>query len=464
MIVPLRGRVAPRADVIVIGGGVIGCWTAMHLLDRGRRVTLIERDTVGSGASSGNCGYLCPSHVMPLCGPGAIAHALPQLLSRNGALSVPLRWDVPLWRWLVRFGLNCNARHQSHAATARHALLVQSTRLYKEFLPGTQRDCHHRDQGLLMVHRDPRSFDAFAETADRLGTEFDVRPTRLDGHALTKLEPSLVDGLAGGWWFERDSHLDPAALMGELRDQIIAKGGQIIEQTEVHSMTVRDGMCRGLETSAGPMTADQFVVASGAETPRFAKPLGCHIPIVPGKGYSMTFDVGVDSATPRPVTPMIFEDTHVAVTPLGSRLRIGSTMQLMGYDRVIDPARIQMIRDSAATYFRDPPKGEPAQQWVGWRPMVQDDLPCIDQTPAASNAFIASGNGMIGLSTGTGTGQLVAEMMCGEATTIDPAPYSLDRFLPARSRRVRRRDGAASSAQLIYTPQPVSTKPVSTNK
>ncbi|CAN0490924.1 unnamed protein product [Hapterophycus canaliculatus] len=78
---------ASRPAVVVVGGGVIGCWSAYHLAQRGCQVTLVERSKIGSGASSGNCGYLCPSHVMPLCGPGAIRHSIPQLLSRGGALS-----------------------------------------------------------------------------------------------------------------------------------------------------------------------------------------------------------------------------------------------------------------------------------------------------------------------------------------------------------------------------------------
>ena len=58
------------ADVVVVGGGVIGTACAYYLAKAGRRVTLLDRGRVGGGCSHGNCGYVCPSHVLPLAAPG----------------------------------------------------------------------------------------------------------------------------------------------------------------------------------------------------------------------------------------------------------------------------------------------------------------------------------------------------------------------------------------------------------
>lgn len=418
-----------RPAVVVIGGGIIGCWSAYYLAQRGCKVSLIERDTLGAGASGGNCGYLCPSHVMPLCGPGAIRHALPQLFRRDGALSIPIRFDPSLWRWLLGFPFACVASKQTAAANARDRLLKSSTKLYAEYLADRTLECRWDTKGLLIVHRDPKTFHAFESDAQRLDAEFGIHATRLDGAALTQLEPTLVDSLAGGWLFPADTHLDPTKLMNRLHQDLLSLGVEILENTEVLSLNVVRGRAETMKTSKGDRKLDQLILATGAETPRFASDFKCRIPIVPGKGYSMTFTDIPDSEHHQwPQVPMIFEDTHVAITPLGNQCRIGSTMQLTGYDRTIDPRRLKMIRDNAQTYLRHTIKGEPKKTWVGWRPMVVDDIPCIDRSPSVQNAWVASGNGMIGLSTGTATGHLIADLVCGETPLIDPQPYSLRRF------------------------------------
>jgi len=438
------GLSGSRASVAVVGGGVIGCWSAYYLAQRGCHVTLIERNAVGSGSSGGNCGYLCPSHVMPLCGPGAISHALPQLMRRGSAFSIPMRYDPSLWRWLLAFPRYCSSSHQTVAAIARDRLLKASTKLYSEYLAGKERDCHWDTKGLLLVHRGRGSLEAFQSTADRLASEFNISATCLTGTELMNLEPSLIDSLAGGWLFPADSHLDPARLMQSLHANLRELGVEILEQTDVYSLQISRGRIESLKTSAGSIDIDQLVLATGAETPKFASELRCRIPIVPGKGYSMTFCTK-DELTKQnwPSVPMIFEDTHVAITPLGNELRIGSTMQLTGYDRTIDPRRLKMIRDNAQGYLRQTIRGEPEKTWIGWRPMAVDDIPCIDRSPAVQNAWVASGNGMIGMSTGTATGHLIADLICGDVPIVDPTPYSFARF---QTSKTSKRQAVATSA------------------
>jgi D-amino-acid dehydrogenase len=152
--------------------------------------------------------------------------------------------------------------------------------------------------------------------------------------------------------------------------------------------------------------------------------LGCRVPIQPGKGYSLTM--------PRPAVcptyPLIFEEHRVAVTPFASGYRLGSTMEFAGYDDTLDRSRLGLLTDAAKLYLKDP-FAEPVQEeWWGWRPMTSDSVPVIDRAPAASNVLIAAGHNMLGLSMAPATGKLVAEMLSGGATHIDPAPYSLKRF------------------------------------
>ena len=197
---------------VVIGGGVIGTACAYYLMRAGWQVTLIDRGGLGSGSSHGNCGFVCPSHVLPLAEPGMVAQGdqepLPaqlavrdQAAARPGALVVAL----PLRPALQR------ARHDRgrprHPAAARSSL-----RLYRELIEREGLDCEFETRAAvcLPVERG----DGGLRATDRLMTEsFDCPAQRYDGDAVLELEPALKPGLAGGWYYHDDAHLRPDKLM-----------------------------------------------------------------------------------------------------------------------------------------------------------------------------------------------------------------------------------------------------------
>ncbi len=134
---------------------------------------------------------------------------------------------------------------------------------------------------------------------------------------------------------------------------------------------------RAIVTSGGELEADAFVVAAGALTPLLAKHLGCRIPIQPGKGYSIT----MKRPACCPSIPLIFPQTHVAVTPMHSGYRLGSTMEFAGYDPTVDPRRLNLLRDGAKPYLQEPYCEPVEEEWFGWRPMTYDGKPIIGPCP-----------------------------------------------------------------------------------
>lgn len=125
---------------------------------------------------------------------------------------------------------------------------------------------------------------------------------------------------------------------------------------------------------------------------------------------------------------MIFPETRVAVTPFQSGYRLGSMMEFNGYDDSLNPKRLQLLRDGASPYLRDPHSTPVEQTWYGWRPMTYDGLPIIDRSPTLSNVMIAAGHSMLGLSMAPATGKLVAELLGGINTHLDASPYRVSRF------------------------------------
>ncbi|MFO0914053.1 MAG: FAD-dependent oxidoreductase [Pirellulales bacterium] len=411
-------------SVVVIGGGVVGTACAYYLAQEGWRVTLIERRGYGSGCSHANCGYVSPSHVLPLAEPGAIQKTLKAMLHPSSPFSIRPRFDPTLWSWLLHFARRCNTADMLQSAQAIHALLESSRQLYPQLIEQHHLACEWQTIGLLFVFESLKGFDKYSHTNDLLADKFDVPAQPLRGSQLTDFEPALKPGLAGAWYYPNDAHLRPDRLLSSWRKVLERIGVVIKEQCELESFVAEGGRVRAVKTSAGELAADQFVLATGALTPRFAQQLGCRIPIQPGKGYSITM--------PRPDRcpkyPMIFSERKVAITPMNSGYRIGSTMEFAGYDESISAQRLQLLTDAARDYLFDPYVEPFEERWYGWRPMTYDSVPIIDYSPRLPNVLIAAGHNMLGLSMATGTGRLVSEMLSGHRPHIDRQPYRVGRF------------------------------------
>ncbi|MBD3676249.1 MAG: FAD-dependent oxidoreductase [Planctomycetaceae bacterium] len=411
-------------SVIVVGGGVVGAATAHYLQQRGARVTILEKQTFGAACSHGNCGFVCPSHVLPLSKPDAISSTMKALFRPNSPFSIKPRLDIKLWMWLMNFARHCNERDMIAGGHALQALLLSSMEEYERLVREEIVRCEWQKKGLLYVYRDKQRLDAYEPTNQLLTETFNEPAVKYTSDELAELEPALKPGLAGAWLYEHDAHLRSDRLMESWKERLLSEGATLREGCEVQEIVSRDGRAVSVNTSQGEMTADQIVVATGALTPFLERFLGCKIPIQPGKGYSMTM--------PRPQicphVPMIFPECRVAVTPMESGYRLGSIMEFAGYDDSIKPQRLQLLRDGAAAFLKDPYCDPVEEEWYGWRPMTYDSLPIIDRSPTLENVWIAAGHNMIGLSMSTGTGKLIAEMMSGETPHIDPKPFRVTRF------------------------------------
>ena len=410
--------------VVVVGGGVVGACSAYYLAKAGWRVTVVDRGRFGRGCSHANCGYVCPSHVLPLAVPGAVRATLRTLFARNSPLKVRPAVVLKNPGWFWGFARRCNERDMLAAGRAIQALLTSSRGLFDDLIRTESLDCEWETKGLLFVFRSRAAFNHYAPVDELLTETFGTPARRLDADALLALEPALLPGNAGGYLYEGDAHLRPDRLMGELRRVLVGLGVEVREDCEVTGFVRECGTAKAARTAAGEVEADEFVVAAGAWTPQLNRELGCRVPIQPGKGYSVTM--------PRPAVcptyPLIFEEHRVAVTPFRTGYRLGSTMEFAGYDDTLNCDRLGILTDAAKLYLRDP-LAEPVQEeWWGWRPMTPDGLPVIDRSPALGNVLIAAGHNMLGLSMAAGTGKLVAALVGREKPHLDPNPYQLARF------------------------------------
>jgi D-amino-acid dehydrogenase len=348
------------------------------------------------------------------------------MLKPNSPFSVKPRLSKSFMSWFWNFSRRCNDKDMMSAGVGRHALLQSSKRLYQQIIVDEQIDCEWQEVGLLFVFDHEKEFAAFAETDALLRKEFGVGAEAYDGKQLVELEPAIKEGFGGAWHYESDCHLRPDKFLSQMKEKLVLKGVEVIENFSVSQFLAQSEKSSAVESSSGiEIEADHFVVATGSETPSLNKQLGMNVPIQPGKGYSLT----MPKPTRMPKIPIIFEDSHVAVTPMESKYRIGSTMEFAGYDTSINPKRLALLKKAAEKYLHEPHCDPIEETWFGWRPMTWDGKPVIDRSPAMKNVWIAAGHNMLGLSMATATGQLLKELMLGEEPHIDPSHFSASRFM-----------------------------------
>lgn len=412
-----------HSDVLVIGGGVVGVACAYYLAGNNKQVRILEKETVGSGASHGNCGFLFFSDLPPLCSPGAVSQELLRTIKGASPLYIAPRFDPRLFLWLMKFAGKCNRSHLKHAISARADLLGHSMALYNDLFSTEHLLCDEEHKGILMVFKDEANIKAYGKVNEQLKPfGFDAR--FYDKEALLTLEPALKEDVKGGWHHPKDHHLRPDLLMKTWKALVLSQGVLIEEECPVTGLTARGGWIAGVETPKGRYTADHYVLAAGAWTPGISKVVGMNVPVQPGKGYSITMD------RPRvcPEIPCYLYERNTVVTPFESGYRLGGTMEFSGFNQTIIPRRLENIRNAAGAYMKSPLGHPVKEEWVGLRPMTYDDLPIIDKSLKHENLYIATGHGMIGLTTATATGRLISDMISGKTPDIDPKPFSMKRF------------------------------------
>ncbi|HEY4322933.1 MAG TPA: FAD-dependent oxidoreductase [Mucilaginibacter sp.] len=413
------------SKAIIIGGGVIGLFSAYYLHQSGWEVDVLEQGDLSDNCSFGNAGMITPSHFVPLAAPGMVEQGIRWMFNSKSPFYVKPSFDRELIGWGLKFLKSATKKHAEHSAGGLRDISLLSKALYHEFEKDSAIDFGLTDNGILMLFKSPKVEEEelhMAEKATNLG---------LDAQYLTpaecrKLQPDIELDISGAVHYHCDAHMYPNNLMKGLIKYLETSGVRIHRNSKVTKINHEAGKIISVSTDNKDFMGDAFVVSGGSWSPGIAKLAGLNVPLMPGKGYSFMVNNPVKQMT----IPSILCEARVAITPMNGSIRFGGTMEIGKINKQININRVKGIVESVPKYFPDFKLSVPEQRdiWFGFRPVSPDGLPYIGMSGKFKNLAIATGHAMIGLALAPATGKLISEVIGGKETSMDINLFAPGRF------------------------------------
>jgi D-amino-acid dehydrogenase len=406
--------------VLVLGGGVVGVTTAYFLARAGHEVTLVEQQpALGLEATSGNAGIIAPGHSFAWASPRAPRMLWQSLRGAETAIRVRLSADPRLYAWGLRFLRECTSERARRNTLVKLRLCQYSQAVLDEVVRAEGIEYHAIRRGALYLHRDPRELEAGIKKMALLA-EHGQKQEILDPAALARLEPAfepVTSRIAGAIRDLGDSSGDSRVFSEALARTARDKHGLAVRlDTRVTALRAEHDRIAGVETSAGVLTADSYVLALGVGAPLVARTAGVSLPIYPAKGYSSTFPLKPGGRAPG--ISGVDEQWLVGWSRLGDRLRLTSTAEFTGYDWGWTPRDFNNILKLARDLFPDAADYEHGEFRACLRPMTPDGPPILG-LGRHRNLFFNCGHGHMGWTMACGTARIVTDLITGRMPDLD---------------------------------------------
>jgi len=411
--------------VIIIGAGIVGLSTAYFLHQKGVEVTIIDNTDGNDNCSFGNAGYVAPSHLIPLASPGIISQGLRWMLNPESPFYIKPRLNRDLIRWGLLFKKAATQKKVKAGAEVLYELTVKSQQLYEDILSEENIEAGYTKPGLLMVCKTEATLHHEAELVD-MAKGYGLEAEVLNQSETEKLDPGVQYDTVGSVYFGCDGWMSPHVFMKDFKEKLIQAGIDIRYNTELQKIRHNGQQIEAIETSAGELKADEFVLAAGAWSPLIMKQLKIDIPLQAGKGYSLT----LPSPVVMPKLPSILTEAKIATTPMIGGLRFAGTMEIAGTQLDINPRRVEGIVKGVKEFmpqFRDTDFSN-IKPWAGLRPCTPDGLPYIGRSERYKNLHVGTGHAMLGWTLGPITGQMISDEIVGEKPAVNSSLLAVERY------------------------------------
>lgn len=414
---------AQTPHMLVLGAGMLGVCTALHLQARGVQVALVDRRAPGQETSHGNAGVIQQEAVAPYPFPFDTATLLNTALRRGADIHWHANALPGLAPRLLRYAWHSLPRH--HAAIAQHysRLVAHATAEHAPLIDAAAAQDLVTRQGFRFVYRSARALDQALRdaqaTRDTHGVPFRV----LDAAALARVEPALRPVLAGAvHWSTPWSVRDPGELVARYARLFQQRGGSLV-RGDALSLQAHGGGWR-VQTEDGWHSAAQAVVALGPWSGGLVQRLGCPVPLFVKRGYHQHY-----TAEQPLKLPVLDAERGYVLAPMRRGMRLTTGAELARLDSPPTPVQLGRALVSAQELLA---LGAPLDEtpWLGNRPCMADMLPVIGPAPLHPGLWFNFGHGHQGFTLGPVSGRLLAEQITGQPTVVDSTPY-----LPARFHR-----------------------------
>lgn len=363
------------ADVIIIGGGVIGLATAYCLAEAGVRATVLEGRAVGGQASGAAAGI-----VEPLPGDSALT-----------------------------------------------ALARASRDLFRAWAPALREetgiDIQLKRTGSLRLAFDEAEAVTYRAAARHISTALDEPAEWLDRAALRALEPALNPAAHGALRYPDAYNVYSPRYVAALEAACRQRGVEIRVGVPATGVRPTGDRATAVETSSGPIVCGQVVIAAGAWSAIAAGWFGLSIAVAPDRGQIMAL-----RPRGRPLRHVVHGGPGYAVPKADGLIVVGATHEDAGFDARVTVAGLTFLTDLARRLIPSLTEAGLAHVWAGLRPaLATGPTPLIGPIPGWRNAWLATGHGAWGITLSPGTGQLLAQTLLGRPTAQPLAPFAPNR-------------------------------------
>ena len=409
-------------SILVVGAGMVGTCTALHLQQRGFDVTLVDRQLPGQETSMGCAGLIQREAVEPYAFPRELGF-LWDVARGNGA---QVHWQARgLWHMagsLLSYLQHSHPRRHAIATQAYSRLIALSTVEHEPLILAASAQDLVAREGFRFVFRTTQAFDKAVLRAKDLHARFDVRARTENTDELALAEPALRQRMVGAvHWLDSWSVNDPGALVARYAQLFMARNGRVM--TGDASSLRAQGQGWLVQTTDGPVQAQQAVLALGPWADGLIRTLGYRFPLFIKRGYHQHY------TTPAPQVrlPLLDAERGYALAPMQRGLRLTTGAEFARLDAPPTPVQLKKAEAMARELINlSQPLAE--SPWLGARPCTADMLPVMGPAPRHPGLWFNFGHAHQGFTLGPVAGRLLAEMLNGETPCVDPSPYAPERF------------------------------------
>ncbi|HKP13430.1 MAG TPA: glycine oxidase ThiO [Blastocatellia bacterium] len=362
-------------DVIIVGGGVIGCSVALRLAREGLKVAIVERGRVGCEASRAAAGMLSPQAEASEPGP------------------------------FLDLCLRSRAMYRDFAELLKDASGV---------------DIEYRDEGTLCVALEGEDAGGIARWASWQKAAA-LPLEELTAAAIRGLEPAVTDSAARAVFIPGDHQVENRRLMDALDVAIRRAGVEVIEGAEVARLLIERDRAIGVVCNDQPMFAGAVVMAAGSWSGRLLEPAGLRVRVTPARGQM----VAVRGAAR--LRHVLHSSRAYLVPRNDGRVVVGATVEYVGFNKAVTAGGIRGLLDAAIEMVPSLADCEVVEAWAGFRPDTDDHLPVIGPCEVA-NLFLATGHFRNGILLAPATADLLARCIVRQTVPDELRPFLIKRF------------------------------------